>query len=389
MYRNAKIHSMSKRFDAVVVGGGVIGCAVAYELQKAGVKVVLLERGTIGQESSSAAAGMLAPNAEADQDDEFLRLCLKGRALFPRYLEELEERTSQQVEWHQSGLLRVPGSEEEASVLARRYQWQKEAGIRIQWISPEEIRELEPHLKPTTRHALYLPDEANLDNAQLTRVLALAARSRGAEIREHEEVRAPILDQRRVLGVTSTVGAYYSGTTIYAAGAWTTRICPTEETSIPVIPVRGQMLALRAEHPLISRIIYSRDGYLVPRSNGEILVGATVEWAGFDKRNTAGALERLLQAALNLAPELESATFTRAWAGLRPGTPDTLPILGPDPFWQGLIHATGHYRNGILLSGITAKLTAELVVQGRTSFPLEAFSPDRFHVSAKTQSTTR
>src|SRR6266508_1281974 len=119
---------MSKTSDVVVVGGGVIGCAVAYELQKAGLKVVLLERGTVGQESSSAAAGMLAPNAEADRDDAFLRLCLKGRALFPAYLEKLEERTSQRVEWHQNGLLHVPGSEEETSVLARRYRWQKEAG---------------------------------------------------------------------------------------------------------------------------------------------------------------------------------------------------------------------------------------------------------------------
>ncbi len=380
---------MGTTFDAVIVGGGVIGCAIAYELQKAGLKLVLLERGAIGQESSSAAAGMLAPNAEADRDDAFLRLCLKGRALFPAYLEELEVRTSQRVEWPQKGLLHVPGSEEETSVLARRCRWQKEAGLRIQWISPEEIRELEPQLKSTTRHALYLPDEANLDNAQLTRALALAARSYGAEIREHEEVRAPILDQRRVLGVMSTAGRYYSATTIYAAGAWTTRICPTEETSIPVMPVRGQMLALKAEHPLIHRIIYSRDGYLVPRSNGEILVGATAERAGFDKRNTAGALEKLLQAALNLVPDLASATFTRAWAGLRPGTPDALPILGPDPFWQGLIHATGHYRNGILLSGITARLTAELVVEGRTSFPLEAFSPDRFHPSAEMHSTAR
>src|SRR5438093_8965666 len=191
---------MCRTADVLVIGGGVIGCAIAYESSKIGLKVILLERGRIGRESSSAAAGMLAPNAEADEDNAFLRLCLQGRALFPDYLDELREKTGESVEWHQDGLLHVAASEAEAATLERRYQWQRKAGLRPEWITPQEARALEPRLRSTAYNGLYLPHEAHLDNEHLTLALAAAARLCGAEILEQQCVIALPVNGDRVLG---------------------------------------------------------------------------------------------------------------------------------------------------------------------------------------------
>jgi glycine oxidase len=361
--------------DILVIGGGVIGCAVAYELSKKQATVVLVERGEIGQEASSAAAGMLSPMLEPEGDDGFARLCLQARSLFPDYLEELGECTGVPIEWHHDGWLYLPMSEEEAFNIQEQNQ---NAGPSTRLLSRQEVREMEPHAAWFPGPALYSPDPAHLDNAGYTRALAEAAKLGGVEVRTHEEIDRLLVRGDTVYGARTSRGEIHAAQVINCSGAWASHLSPSPESHLPVVPVRGQMLSLTTETPLVRRLVCSKDCYLVPRDNGQLLVGATIERVGYDKRNTADAIQKLTRGALDLCPDLKSATFSRMWAGLRPGTPDSLPILGIDPAWKGLIHATGHFRNGILLSALTGKIMAELVIEQRSTIPLDQFSPARF-----------
>ena len=194
-------------------------------------------------------------------------------------------------------------------------------------------------------------------------------------MRLHEQVDQILSRQDTVYGARTSRGQIHAANIINCSGAWASNLGPSP---LPVTPVRGQMVSLIPKIPVVRRLVYSKDCYLVPRNNGELLVGATIERVGYDKRNTAEAIQKLTRAAIDLCPDLKSATFGRMWSGLRPGTPDSLPILGNDPTWKGLIHATGHFRNGILLSALTGKMIAELAIKQRTTISLEEFSPARF-----------
>jgi glycine oxidase len=363
---------MSDTTDFLVIGGGVIGCAVAYELSKAHATAILVERGEIGQEASSAAAGMLSPLLESEGEDGFSRLCRQARSLFPAYLEELRERTGLQVEWHHAGRLDIPTSEEEA------FHIRQTSGEGARLLSRQEVREIEPHVAWFPEPALYSPDPAHLDNAGYTHALAQAANAGGVQVRPHEGVDGLLVRGQTVYGARTSHGEIHAARVINCSGAWAPRLSPSPESRLPVIPVRGQMLSLITETPLVRRIVYSKDCYLVPRNNSQLLVGATIERVGYDKRNTVEGIQKLTRGALHLCPDLKSATFSRMWAGLRPGTPDSLPILGVDPVWNGLMHAVGHFRNGILLSALTGKIMAELAIEQRTTISLEPFSPARF-----------
>ena len=366
---------MAHTTDFLIIGGGVIGCAVAYELSKKQATAVLVERGEIGQEASSAAAGMLSPLLESDGDDGFARFCLQARSLFPDYLEELRECTGVSIEWHHDGCLNIPMSEEEAFHIQQQNQ---NAGPSTRLLSRQEVREIEPHVAWFPEPALYSADPAHLDNAGYTRLLAQAANLGGVELRTHEEIDRLLVQGDTVYGARTSSSEIHAARVINCSGAWASRLSPSPESRLPVIPVRGQMLSLTTETPLVRRLIYSKDCYLVPRNNSQLLVGATIERVGYDKRNTVDAIQKLTRGALDLYPDLKSATFSRMWAGLRPGTPDSLPILGIDPAWKGLIHATGHFRNGILLSALTGKIIAELAIEQRSTIPLDQFSPARF-----------
>lgn len=373
---------MSRTCDAVVVGGGVIGCAVACELRKAGAGVILFERGRIGQEASSASAGMLTALLEADSENPFLRLCLKGRAAISGFLMELRERTGLEVASHQVGLIQLPGSTEDEARLRRRYAWQRSAGITVELLDPGALARLEPSLKTRFESSLYFPDEAFLNSGEYTNALAAWARILGAEIREEEVVTEILSSASGIEGVRTSRDRYHCAAVINAAGAWAGQVHPATAAAVPVAPVRGQLIALKPDRMPIEHLVFSGHSYLVPRRDGELLVGSTVEWAGFDKRNTAGSVAHLLHSAQNLLPVLESSTFQRAWSGLRPGTPDSWPVIGSDPECRGWTLATGHFRNGILLSALTATLVAKLVVRGESD-DLAPFAPARFHGGAE------
>ncbi len=368
--------------DVIVVGAGVIGCSIAYNLAKAGARVVVLDRGSVGGQASGAAAGLLAPLSEAVGPGPFLELGLESLRLFAPLAEELRERTGMDVGYRPSGLLRVALDEEESRTLRRRRAWQDAAGVRLTWLDPERAREAEPALTRELLGALYYPSEHQVSGPALVRALTSAARDLGCTFREGVNVDALETERNRVLGVRAAADTMPAGEVVIANGAWAAAWSDVLQVHLPIRPVRGQMIALRTVAAPLRQILYTHDGYMVSKPEGLTYVGATVEEAGYDAQPTAAGVAKLLALVPRLTPGLRDAIFSHAWAGLRPATPDGLPLLGRLPGWQGVVIAGGHFRNGVLLAPITGVLIADLVRRGRPRLPLEAFDPARFLVRA-------
>ncbi len=367
---------MSPTPDAIVVGGGAIGSAIAWTLAREGVVVTLLERGELADEASGAAAGMLAPLLEAESDGPFLRHGLRALAGFPKLAETLRAQSGIDPEHHASGLIVAASDEREATVLRERAA--RLAGHGVRWLDGAAARDLEPALAEDTRGALFSPREAHVRSPLLVRAYAEAARRLGARIEEGVPVRGLLREGARITGVVTHAGERAAGCVVVAAGCGSVEVAAWADPSVrlPVTPVRGQIVSLDQPHPPLSRIVVGGGVYRVPKADGSIVVGATEEHVGFDRRVTAGGLATLLAAAPRAVPALASAGFRRAWAGLRPETPDHLPIVGPLPSVDGLLVATGHHRNGVLLSAVTAELVrGELLGDGATE---PAFLPERW-----------
>ena len=365
--------------DVLVVGGGVIGCAVARELAGAHLRVVLVEREQTGSGASGAAAGILSPQAEADGPSPLLQLGIESRSMFPRLVEELRAETGIEVPYRTSGTLFLALDDEEEAKLEQRYAWQCGAGLRVERISAGRVSTLEPAVSAGVRIALRFPYDHQIDNVTLTRALAASAERRGVEFRTSAEVSSVLVQGGRVEGVAIGPGRIYAPRVVICGGAWSALIdCGGPE--LPVTPVRGQMVALESERARLDRVVFTERGYLVQRLDGRILVGSTTEHAGYEPRATAKGVGDLLALAQRVVPALEQASIAGIWAGLRPGTKDGLPILGAagSPWPEGLFFATGHFRNGILLAPLTARLIAEELLTGRTSLPLDPFQASRF-----------
>lgn len=368
---------MIKSTDVAIIGGGVIGCAAAYALVTAGLRILLLERGPIACEASGEAAGMLAPQAEASEAGPFLTLGLRSRELFPALTAALREETGLDVGYGQEGTLTPCLDEDEAAEARARFAWQQGQGLPVEWWEAEEVRKAEPGISPTVRGALFIPGDRQVTSGTFTRAFALAAARRGAEIWEGAPVTGFVRDRKRIVGVKSLDRTVSAGRYVLAAGPWSAQVATLLGVSVPVLPVKGQLCMAGLLQGGPRHVLYSHLAYLVPRPGGEVVLGTTVEFAGFDKRVTVGGLQGILAGAQALYPALAGAPILRAWAGLRPYTSDELPLLGPVPEMEELLVATGHHRNGILLAPITAQLLRELVVDGRTSMPLEPFRVDR------------
>ncbi len=369
--------------DVIVIGGGIIGCAIAYALAKAGVRVRLLERGEPGREASQAAAGMLAPQSEVMHAPQgpFFELCRASLRLYPDFVAEIEDATGLAIEYHREGTLFLAFDFAEGEVLASAYEKQKAAGLAVEDLTAEEVRHREPALSESVHMALFLPEDHQVDNQKLMQALILAVHRRGVELMAGRPVFGLVREKGRVIGVRTSQGTYTAAYVINCAGAWAATIDPEGRPLFPVKPIRGQILVLQARAPLLEHVVHSAHCYIVPRRDGRLLIGSTMEDVGYEKRVTAEALLRLLTAARQILPAIERCTFVEAWAGLRPATPDYLPILGEAE--PGLLIATGHFRNGILLAPITARLITELVVSGRTSLDLTPFCPQRFQPSSE------
>jgi glycine oxidase len=363
------------RPDVVIVGGGLIGCALAAELAARGRAVTVIERAEPGAEASGAAAGMLAPQSEARARDAFFDLTVESRDLYPAWARALVEETGVDVGYRKTGLLHCRFEGEAAAASAEPFAWQRAAGLSVIERQREDLAaEAGGRLSTKVRDAVFFPDEAVVDPRRLTRAAWLTAVRRGAIVETGTSVFGFRIEDGVCRGVETEAGPIDAAVTVDAAGAWAAfgGLLPMP---LPVEPVRGQIVELCLPEPL-ETIIASGEVYLVPRPDGTVLLGSTAERVGFRKAVTAEAVGRLIAAAARLVPALGSARFVTAWSGLRPGTPDGLPILGASPV-RGLFFAAGHFRNGILLAPVTARLLADLLTGG-PSRDLSPFSAERF-----------
>lgn len=370
-----------KTTDVIVIGGGVIGLAIGRALRQAGLQVTLFERNDQpGGEASWAAAGMLAPQSEATGPGAMLDLCLASRALYPKLAECLRDETGIDIELRQEGTLLPSFSADQHTQLQAFVNWQQSAGLRASLISTAEAFEREPHLSPKLVEAVWLPDDWQVDNRRLTRALITAAYLAGVDIRCNAGSVQLLVENNRVKGVEVGLDRWSAPVVINAAGSWAAQM-PAELLRLPrasVRPIRGQMLALEMQPPtLLRHVIRSEAAYLVPRRDGRLVVGATVEDTGFAKHVTASGVMALLKGVIETVPVLADCALIETWAGLRPLAEDQLPILGATDV-SGLLCATGHYRNGILLTPITAAVMTALVTGTVPAIELEPFSPQRF-----------
>lgn len=364
--------------DVVIVGGGVIGCAVARRAARDGLSVVVAERGTPGMEASWAAAGMLSPLAEADAPGPFLDLLIAAREVYPAYAAALREETGADVAYADAGTLYVALREEDEAELRERWAWQSAAGLPVERLTAEEARRMEPAVSPAVRMALRFPGDHQVDSRLLGAALWAAAARAGAEFRLGTEAVRLLRDGDRAAGVACADGSRIeAGAVVIAGGAWAGRMADLPRT-VPVEPVHGQLLALHSVPPLFRHVVDSPRCYLVPRAAGRVIAGATTERTGDRKAVTPWGLRRLIDGAVEIAPALEHAPLAETWSGLRPGTPDGLPILGPDPELPNLVYATGHYRNGILLAPLTGERVGRLLSRGEWCADLDRFGIQRF-----------
>jgi glycine oxidase len=345
--------------DVLVIGGGVIGCAIARAAARPGRVVVLADRGALGGESSSAAAGVLSAASGADDG---ARLALRRASLdrFPSLAAALRDETGADIELDLDGVL-VPCLDEAAEA-AQRAQIARRlaAGLRAAWLDARALRAAEPAVNPRARGAALYEDDGRVSCERLIEALAASARQRGAHLLPGVEVRSVERRGDRIDRVRVGDAALSPGAVVLAAGAWSARI-PGITPAPRVIPVRGQMLALRPPPRAVRRVLYDGDGCLTPRRSGEVLVGGTVEDAGFEKAVTAAGMRRLLDDVERIAPAGLGWPIVRAWVGLRPGTSGDGPMIGWHAELENLVVATGHHRNGILLAPVTADTVAALL----------------------------
>jgi glycine oxidase len=366
-----------KTFDVAIAGGGLIGGSIALELAQAGLRVAIFDKSEPGHEASWAGAGILSPAPENAASLPVVEIAKASMALYPRFVENVEEISGQSVGFRPKGTLQALFSRDAARELSTVIALHHGLGLKAEPMRADDARELEPALSPEIEAAVLRPDEASVDNRALTQAVLAAARESGAEIFGGHKITSLWRTGERcggpVFGEQEKISAKW---TIIAAGSFSAQIIGAEIFA-PVKPAKGQMAALRSNDAHIERVLWSDKIYLVPRNDGRILAGATVEYVGFDKHVTASGLEQLLSGALELAPGLASARVEESWAGLRPASPDHLPILGPTDL-EGLLVATGHFRSGIVLAPVTAQLVREWVTESRVSIDCERFSPMRF-----------
>jgi len=364
--------------DVLVVGGGVVGCAAAFVLAREGLRVALLERDALCAHASGVAAGMLLPTGEARGRGALLRFGLRSLALFPELCAELRDLSGIDPEYEACGALHVAQSEVGEAALRRRAAELPEC--ELEWLGPEAARRAEPRLAPALRGALWSAREAHVNGERLTRAFAGAAQELGARVETGVAARGLLQQAGRVVGVASSAGERFAGQVVVCTGAWAGELAgwPGAAFRPPVEPVRGEIVALEGPQPPLASLVCGEQVYLVPRRDGSCLLGATQERAGFDARPTAGGVGELLRAGAALVPTLARAAFLGARAGLRPGSPDGLPLIGAVPGAPGLLVAVGHFRNGVLLSPETARLLADLATGKDPGEEARAFAPGRF-----------
>jgi len=343
-------------WDVVVVGAGIIGCAVAREVARRGAKTVVLEARAIGAGATQASAGVLAPFIEAPSDGPLHALTVESLSLYDEFVASVARDAHVAVEYRRCGTLEVAHDPAAIEHLKNLAHWVASKGLEVRWLTPTEVNHLEPALG-TTSGGLLVPSHGYVHATSLTNALAESARRHGAEVRTGTHVDS-ISAINREAEVRAGSDVYRATMVVLAAGSWSSTLAPDADVS----PVRGQLLRVRWDRPQIQRIVWSERCYLVPWTDGTLLIGATVEHVGFDERVTGGGVQSLLNAASEVLPAIGNATFIDARVGLRPATTSGLPLIARSTRFPALVYATGHFRNGILLAPLTAKRVADLLL---------------------------
>lgn len=381
-----------KKLDAIIVGAGVAGLSIARELAIRGMSVAIVERSASGAESSHAAAGLLAPQAEADRDDDLFRLLCASRDFYADFAVTLRRETGVDIELDATGTLYVAVSERDEREIEKRFAWQRAAGFRVERLSTAAVRRTEPNISDGVRLALRFPHDTQVENRRLVRALLHALENLSVPIYENVSVERLRLAKDGEWSVETSAGSFRGQRVIVAAGAWASRL-PIEfaesdraardifrpdsfNRANGIEPVRGQMLCFRTDGKFLRHVVYSPRVYFVPRRDGRLLVGATVERAGFDKSVTAGGIHQLMSDALEVSDALRELRFSEAWAGLRPFAAHGQPVIGEAG--RGLFYAAGYYRNGILIAPFVARLLAAQICgdADEANHLLQPFTPD-------------
>ena len=367
---------MTQQADVIVIGAGIIGCSTAYELARRGARVRLIDGRDIALGATQASAGVLAPYIEGHEKGALLDLAVRSLALYDEFIGRLREETRGPLHYDRTGTVETAADAETAAALRARARHLDEAGVRAEFLDAAAVREAEPRLAPETAGGLVVHTHGFVNAVELTLALWEAAAARGVRVFRPCQVRA-LSAAGPDVRVDTDDGTMTAATVVLAAGSWSGQIALEGET-VPVRPVRGQLLHLDWRGAPLERVIWGPSCYLVPWADGSLLVGATAEEVDFDERATVAGVRDLLDAVCDLVPRAWQAGFTGVRVGLRPATPDELPIIGRSRVLPGVVYATGHYRNGILLAPLTAGLVADLVIDGRRHPDLDAVRPDRF-----------
>lgn len=382
--------SLGERADVAVVGGGVAGLAAARELARRGLSVAVVENSKSGA-ASRAAAGMLAPQAEADSADELFELLCASREMYTDFAADVSAESGIGVEIEYTGTLYLALSEEEEAEAERRFAWQTGAGLEVSRLTTREALALEPNISAGVRMALRFPRDWQVESRRLVLALEAAAERLGVRFMRAVEARGLLVEKRRAAGVVTSEGELRADAVVFAAGAWNSRLEKFDDddhrylSDGPEIePVRGQILCFRqmdASAPLVRHVVYGARGYVVPRREGLLLAGSTTEHVGFDCRVTREGLDSIAERARELTPAVAACEVADSWAGLRPRAADGLPVLGASEDVAGLFYAAGFYRNGILLAPAAGEIVADLLTNSATRLSprvLKTFSPARF-----------
>ncbi len=382
---NAPTDQFPDRPTVAIVGGGICGLGIGWRLAAAGCAVDVFEKGKAGREASWAAAGMLAANVETEPGEEaLLALNLESQAAWPDFATELETVSGVDLGYRDEGILVVAAHRDDAAELRNTYEFHRSLGLEVEWLTGGQARRMEPHLAPGVSAAVSSVKDHQVDNRQLVRALHEAFLRSGGRLHEDTTVEAIDVEAGQAKGIQVAGQRREADMVLLAAGAWSYDIDGVPPVARPPVrPLKGQVIALQMEPraPIIDRVIWGPGIYLVPRRDGTLILGATVEEKGFDSDLTAGGVFRLLEAAWEILPQIEELPIKEMWVGFRPTSRDDAPILGPTAV-DGLVVATGHHRNGVLLAPLTIDAVSAFMLDGTLSEAVEPFGIGRFNADA-------
>ena len=368
---------MDRTSQVVVVGAGIVGCAIAYELARRGVDVLVIDRREVGQGATQASAGVLAPYIEAHDRRPLLDLTTRSLDLYDEFVARIVEDSDVAVQYVRTGTLEIAAEPGDMKRLEEIRAACAERGIDAELFDADTVRQVEPQLAPTVQGGLVVESHGFIGVSDLTAALRRAAAAHGVSFRTSATA-TRIEGNGAGLRVATAGDAFACESAVMAAGSWAGHVEIDGASPVPIRPVRGQLLHLGWPAPPLRRVVWAPHCYLVPWSDGSVLAGATSEEVGFDERATVAGVRELIDATRRVAPEVSNASFKEARVGLRPATPDELPVVGPSTVVPGLVYACGHFRNGILLAPLTAAVVADLMVDRRLDGSLDITSPSRF-----------